>query len=33
MGFFRLQKAVYLGKLIEQNEEELVMDFLGTEGK
>ncbi|MFV8348002.1 hypothetical protein [Flavobacterium sp. ZB4P13] len=26
-------KAVYLGKLIEQNEEELVIDFLGTEGK
>jgi hypothetical protein len=26
-------KAVYLGKLIELNEEELVIDFLGTEGK
>ena len=26
-------KAVYLGKLIELNEEELVIDFLGTEGQ
>ncbi|MFV8392957.1 hypothetical protein [Flavobacterium sp. LB2P6] len=26
-------KAVYLGKLIEINEDELVMDFLGTEGE
>ncbi|WP_348811412.1 hypothetical protein [Flavobacterium maritimum] len=26
-------KAVYLGKLIELNEDELVIDFLGTEGK
>ena len=26
-------KAVYLGKLIELNEEELVIDFLGTEGE
>lgn len=26
-------KALYLGKLIELNEEELVIDFLGTEGK
>ena len=26
-------KAVYLGKLIELNENELVIDFLGTEGK
>ncbi|MFV8376823.1 hypothetical protein [Flavobacterium sp. LB1P62] len=26
-------KAVYLGKLIELNDEELVIDFLGTEGK
>ncbi|MDI5887418.1 hypothetical protein [Flavobacterium yafengii] len=26
-------KAVYLGKLIEVNENELVMDFLGTEGE
>lgn len=26
-------KTVYLGKLIELNEEELVIDFLGTEGK
>ena len=26
-------KAVYLGKLIEINEEELVIDFLGTEGE
>jgi hypothetical protein len=26
-------KAVYLGKLIEINEEELIIDFLGTEGK
>jgi hypothetical protein len=26
-------KAVYLGKLMELNEEELIMDFLGTEGK
>jgi hypothetical protein len=26
-------KAVYLGKLIELNEEELIIDFLGTEGK
>jgi hypothetical protein len=26
-------KAVYLGKLIELNEEELLIDFLGTEGK
>ena len=27
------EKAVYLGKLIELNEEELVIDFLGTEGQ
>jgi hypothetical protein len=26
-------KAVYLGKLIELNEEEMVIDFLGTEGQ
>ena len=26
-------KAVYLGKLIELNEEELLIDFLGTEGE
>ncbi len=26
-------KAVYLGKLIDLNEKELVIDFLGTEGK
>ncbi|MFV8335258.1 hypothetical protein ACNQF7_04130 [Flavobacterium sp. RSP29] len=26
-------KAVYLGKIIEINEDELVMDFLGTEGE
>lgn len=26
-------KAVYLGKLIELNEEELVIDFMGTEGE
>ncbi|PKB18110.1 hypothetical protein [Flavobacterium sp. 5] len=26
-------KAVYLGKLIELNEDELIIDFLGTEGK
>ncbi|MFT5647999.1 MAG: hypothetical protein ACI976_002695 [Aureispira sp.] len=26
-------KAVYLGKLIEVNEEELTIDFLGTEGR
>jgi hypothetical protein len=26
-------KAVYLGKLMELNEEELIIDFLGTEGK
>jgi hypothetical protein len=26
-------KAVYLGKLIELNEDELVIDFLGTEGE
>ena len=26
-------KAVYLGKLIELNEDELLIDFLGTEGK
>jgi hypothetical protein len=26
-------KAVYLGKLIELNEEELIIDFLGTEGE
>ena len=26
-------KAVYLGKLIEINQEELVIDFLGAEGK
>ncbi|PZX94513.1 hypothetical protein DOS84_02860 [Flavobacterium aquariorum] len=27
------EKAVYLGKLIEINEDELVIDFLGTEGE
>jgi hypothetical protein len=27
------EKAVYLGKLIEMNEEEVVIDFLGTEGQ
>lgn len=26
-------KAVYLGKLIELNEEELIIDFMGTEGE
>jgi hypothetical protein len=26
-------KAVYLGKLIDLNEKEVVIDFLGTEGK
>jgi hypothetical protein len=29
----RSDKAVYLGKLIELNEEELIIDFLGAEGK
>lgn len=29
----RSDKAVYLGKLIELNEDELIIDFLGTEGK
>lgn len=29
----RSDKAVYLGKLIELNDEELIIDFLGTEGK
>ena len=29
----RSDKAVYLGKLIELNEKELLLDFLGTEGE
>lgn len=36
-GIFQLatksDKAVYLGRLIELNEEELLIDFLGTEGE